>query len=207
MQDRVSLHPGRVKLVPVAGQENTYDMVRADEPTQDGTPLNKDSLLKDATAALYGLGADAVPDDVLALLKTLVDNAQHSADRNSRIVVGTYIGTGTYGASNPCSLTFDFTPEYIAILAASRNTTGGNTVGAEDLNSIVFPTVPTSYTSGYGILARSGSSVSLSDCYGKRSGNTFSWYCIKSNGSISDWVIAQSQANEAGITYVYVAMG
>lgn len=68
MQDRVSLYPGRVKLVPVAGQENTYDMVRADSPTQEGTTLNKDSLLKDATAALFGLGADAVPDDVLAYL-------------------------------------------------------------------------------------------------------------------------------------------
>ena len=33
--------------------------------SQQGTPLNKDTLLKDATAALYGLGADAVPDDVL----------------------------------------------------------------------------------------------------------------------------------------------
>lgn len=65
MQDRVSLHPGRVKLVPVPGQENTYDMVRADSPRQEGTPLNKDSLLKDATASLFGLRADAVPDDVL----------------------------------------------------------------------------------------------------------------------------------------------
>lgn len=68
MQDRVSLYPGRVKLVPVAGQENTYDMVRADSPTQEGTPLNKDTLLKDATAALFGLGADAVPDDMFRML-------------------------------------------------------------------------------------------------------------------------------------------
>ena len=68
MQDRVPLYPGRVKLTPVSGQENTYDMVRADEPTQEGTPLNKSTLLKDATASLFGLGTDAVPDDVLALL-------------------------------------------------------------------------------------------------------------------------------------------
>ena len=34
--------------------------------SQQGTPLNKDTLLKDATAALFGLGSDAVPDDVLA---------------------------------------------------------------------------------------------------------------------------------------------
>lgn len=64
MQDRVSLYPGRVTLTPVAGQANTYDMVRADQPTQEGTPLNKASLLTDATAALYGLGTDAVPNDV-----------------------------------------------------------------------------------------------------------------------------------------------
>ena len=68
MQDRVPLYPGRVKLTPVSGQENTYDMVRADEPTQEGDPLSKATFLKDNTAALFGLDANAVPDDALALL-------------------------------------------------------------------------------------------------------------------------------------------
>lgn len=68
MEDRISTYPGRVKLTPVEGQENTYDMERMDSPIQQGTPINKISLLKDATAALYGLGADAVPDDVLAFV-------------------------------------------------------------------------------------------------------------------------------------------
>ncbi len=68
MKDRVSLYPGRVRLTPVSGQENTYDMVRADEPTQEGTPLSKATFLKDATAALFGLDATAVPDDALAVL-------------------------------------------------------------------------------------------------------------------------------------------
>lgn len=68
MQDRVPLYPGRVTMTPVAGQANTFDMVRADDPTQPGTPLNKATLLKDATAALFGLGTGAVPDDVLAEL-------------------------------------------------------------------------------------------------------------------------------------------
>lgn len=36
--------------------------------SQQGTPLNKATLLQDATAALYGLGSDAVPDDVLAFI-------------------------------------------------------------------------------------------------------------------------------------------
>lgn len=102
MQDRVSLHPGRVKLVPVAGQENTYDMVRADSPTQEGTPLNKDSLLKDATAALFGLGADAVPDDAFAsltncfaqILVTTTPNTKVTALLNGKTVSATSDSSG-----------------------------------------------------------------------------------------------------------------
>lgn len=85
MRDRVPLYSGRVKMVPVSGQENVYDMTRADQPTQQGDPLNKATLLKDSTAALFGLGTDAVPDDVLALLskaalyKTITPTAQLGA--------------------------------------------------------------------------------------------------------------------------------
>lgn len=68
MQDRVPLYPGRVTLTPVAGQANTYDMTRADQPTQEGTPLNKATLLKDYTANLLGLPNTAVPDDALLAL-------------------------------------------------------------------------------------------------------------------------------------------
>lgn len=39
--DRVAEHPGRVTLNPVSGAVNTYDLVRADNPTVPGTPLDK----------------------------------------------------------------------------------------------------------------------------------------------------------------------
>lgn len=39
--DRIPTYPGRVKMTPVEGQENTYDMVRADVPIESGTPINK----------------------------------------------------------------------------------------------------------------------------------------------------------------------
>lgn len=64
MQDRIPLYPGRVQLIPVDGQENTFDLVRADQATQVGDPLNKGTLLSDASAARQGLGTDAVPDDM-----------------------------------------------------------------------------------------------------------------------------------------------
>lgn len=67
MQDRVSLYPGRVKLVPVAGQENTYDMVRADSPTQKGMPLDKANLLSDdAEIALFGVANDRTVSEAFA---------------------------------------------------------------------------------------------------------------------------------------------
>jgi hypothetical protein len=39
--DRVPTYPGRVKLTPVSGQTNVYDMSRADSPVKEGTPINK----------------------------------------------------------------------------------------------------------------------------------------------------------------------
>lgn len=72
MRDRVPLYPGRVTLTPVAGQENTFDMVRADQPTQEGTPLNKATLLKDTTASKFGKDTGAVPDEVLDVLSKSV---------------------------------------------------------------------------------------------------------------------------------------
>ena len=41
VKDRTSTYPGRVKLTPVTGQTNTYDMERADVPVEEGTPINK----------------------------------------------------------------------------------------------------------------------------------------------------------------------
>ena len=51
VKNRVPTYPGRVKLTPVDGQANTYDMVRADEPIDEGTPINAalfDRLQKDS---------------------------------------------------------------------------------------------------------------------------------------------------------------
>lgn len=44
MKDRVSRYPGRIKLIPVDKNNGIYDVVRADEPTQEGTPLNTANL-------------------------------------------------------------------------------------------------------------------------------------------------------------------
>ena len=68
MENRQPTYPGRVVLTPVPGAENTYVMTRADEPTVEGTPLNKATLLQDATCALLDLPNTAVPNDAFAKL-------------------------------------------------------------------------------------------------------------------------------------------
>ena len=69
MQDRVPVNPGRVLVTPENGGAAYYaTLTRADNPTQEGTPLNKASLLKDTTAAMFGLDEYAVPEDVFAFL-------------------------------------------------------------------------------------------------------------------------------------------
>ena len=87
MKDRVPLYPGRVTLTPVSGQANTFDLVRADQPTQEGTPLNKASLLKDTTAALYGKTNAAVPDDILSLLSKSA--LAHIEEKYTKTTIGT----------------------------------------------------------------------------------------------------------------------
>ena len=106
MQDRVSLYPGRVKLEPVEGQANTYDLTRADQPTQEGTPLNKANQLSDATAAaIKALLASqtedpATPNEALAILAQAVDAAATKANAvdsrgNCEIYSGSYVGNSS----------------------------------------------------------------------------------------------------------------
>lgn len=70
MKDRKPRHPGRVKLEPVAGRENVFDMTRADDPEDPGTPMNKQTLLTDEAAADVGLDPDGdyTPNDAFALI-------------------------------------------------------------------------------------------------------------------------------------------
>lgn len=94
MQDRVSETPGRMLITPENGQPAFYATVElADNPTVVGTPLNKASLLTDATAALFGLGTDAVPDDVLEKARELITAAQNTANTVEDNLTFSQIGT------------------------------------------------------------------------------------------------------------------
>lgn len=189
MQDRVSLYPGRVTLTPVAGQENTYDMKRADQPTQDGDPLSKDTFLKDTTAALFGLGNTALPDEILQALSNaafykngVLQTVLGSQISQVKITTGSYVGTGKDGASAPNSLSADFNIDYFLVQpegVISSQYYKFSPIGAVKGLNAYFP-------------PGSGSLVSIS-----WNNKSVSWY------SDNDTF----QANESGRTYKYLIIG
>lgn len=96
MQDRLALFPGRVKLTPVSGQTNVYDMVRQDSPTVEGTPLNKANLLSDETCEAIGIQPDTgTPNEALAALNTKVKSAAPKTATLS-LPTASWAGTGPY---------------------------------------------------------------------------------------------------------------
>lgn len=197
MQDRIPLYPGRVKMTPVAGQANTFDMVRADDPTQAGAPLTKATFLKDATAALFGKTNAAVPDDILSLLSKSVLAQTVGEDTILTDVLGTkltvggliesgsYVGTGTYEQANPNTLTFSFVPYMVVILYNSAGTYYPGTVFIKGQT----------LSDGIGYNEHTSNNYALSVSW---VGKTVSWY---SNSTPS------RQFNFEGDQYYYFAIG
>ena len=101
----------------------------------------------------------------------------------SRVVTGTYTGTGAYGQSNANSLTFDFTPKAVLICKQDIYNAG---------NAYMFLVSGQSRTAQF-------NSTGGGDCsYCNWSGNIVSWYSTYK---------AASQLNEDGVSYCYVAWG
>ena len=75
----------------------------------------KAQTLQAATSALYGLGPDAVPDDVF---KAIVEVAVY-------LESGSYVGTGKYGESNKTTITLEHAPVFVLIRDDNMSFNGG----------------------------------------------------------------------------------
>lgn len=106
-----------------------------------------------------------------------------------QIATGSYTGTGTYGDSNPNSLTFDFDPKVVAIISGNTRYVRG------------FMFLP-----GYGFMSNNSSSgstaISMYNLYvwapQNVGTNTVSWHNASS---------AAHQLNVSGEPYNYIAIG
>ena len=68
MENRVPTKPGRIKLTDDSGNVKYYYMERADEPTTEGTPLNKATLFSSTNEELYQCSVPSEAFDKIAKL-------------------------------------------------------------------------------------------------------------------------------------------
>lgn len=222
MNDRVSTYPGRVRLTPVEGQTDVFDMTRADSPTQEGTALNKANLLSDTTASAINTLTGSTPstpnsalyaltNKISAVITSLLTNTTATA-------IQTLTGTKPTTADGAFSaLTGELSSvEGVLVHIADGTYTGTGTYGSSNATVLNFSFVPqfvvvaptdAGYSSMNRIVALRGNTKvrnSTGDDSGDNyrlpltwSGNALSWY------SSDAW----SQLNQQGTVYHYFAVG
>ena len=136
-------------------------------------------------------------------------NESHAANKQyvdehagSRVILGSYVGTGKSGKSNPNQITLA-EPFKILCIYGRQYTDSYESIDASGSGSVsnIIPSsiIPTEYTRGFGFFY-SNNSI---DSYGKKSadGKTFSWYFGLSPTGAED-----VQFNTSGVVYHYYAI-
>lgn len=158
----------------------------------DSLAAKAQNILSDETKALFGLGADAVPDDVFTAIKSLIDNANANADSRAKIAYGSYVGTGlATTASNPLVITFPFEPMFFRVYATNE----GPTIDGDSYGRVFWEdvrTLTTEYARYRGLC--DGSMSDLENRYAKKSEDGKTFYCYGARGM-----------NDADTTYYWAA--
>lgn len=119
----------------------------------------------------------------------------------ARVILGSYVGTGTHGASNPNHITLA-EPFKLLCIYGIQHTDSYTSISDSDIcNIIPSSIIPTEYTSGFGF--GMGYHYNPRDTYGKKStdGKTFSWYY-----NLSPSGAESVQFNQSGTVYHYYAI-
>lgn len=119
----------------------------------------------------------------------------------ARVILGSYVGTGKSGKSNPNQITLA-EPFKILCIYGRQYTDSYESIDASGSDSVsnIIPSsiIPTEYTRGFGFFYSNSR-----DSYGKKSadGKTFSWYFGLSPTGAED-----VQFNTSGVVYHYYAI-
>lgn len=148
-------------------------------------------------------------DNVVEQDNAILHTGNTAALKYPKMEVASYVGTGTYGKDNPCSVTFSFAPKIVV----ATYTDGGRPMFQLDAGDylarcnwmMLADVLTTEFKAGVGF----GTSVWISSrvfsCYGKKSedGKTFSWYQTCDDGSDCSTI----QLNSSGATMNFVGLG
>lgn len=180
---------------------------------QMGDALNKANLLTDDTAVLFGLGADAVLNDVFVKMLDFIDQLNEVSTKlndaafNSggtivdingspigiRVATGSYQGKGTSGSGNKNSLSFSFDPKVVII----RKDDDGYADNGYANGAVFIKGQSKGLADGFEQPATSAMVLTIT-----WSTNKVTWYA---SGSASSNAI--NQLNKSNTTYRYVVIG
>ena len=168
---------------------------------------SKTDTITATTLSQLGLSADKLPNDAFQQIKTLIDNVQSSADSKARFQMGSYVGTGTYGNKNPCSLTFDFVPKVVYISQPTSIEVQGDDGQYIIYSHFIQMVNAASIGNGLFLQRNIGQSTdtqqnSVVSC--SFNDKTVSWYNLVSSNIAGDAIL---QMNNSGTTYYYIAIG
>lgn len=128
-----------------------------------------------ADSAFVESALSALGDDLQGIHDSV--SSTEDAAKIAQVQYGSYVGTGTYGSANPCTLTFDFRPLLVILSKPS--------------SPYAPPIFLRGMTSAPGIDPSYKPNISWGN-------NWVSWYYTTS---------AESQGNVSGQTYYYLAIG
>lgn len=119
----------------------------------------------------------------------------------AKVILGSYVGTGKSGKSNPNHITLAEPFKLLCIYGIQHTDSYTSISDSNICNIIPSSIIPTEYTSGFGF--GMGYHYNPRDTYGKKStdGKTFSWYYDLSPTSAAD-----VQFNASGVVYHYYAI-
>lgn len=168
----------------------------------------KTDILDVDTKELFGLEEGADINDFAGKVRDLFteqdeENARLEDLINSRVEQGSYVGTGTYGAENPCSLTFHSAPKLLFIGCNTDLGTGIHIYGEYGL--FFVPRLTGEFTGG-GYFTHAPNIGLVTNitaggtAYSRVTETTVEWYYASSSQP------AGYQLNKADVTYHYVAL-
>lgn len=195
-KDRIPKHPGRIRLVPVEGQQNTFDLTKADEPTEPGTALNREAFNSIIHSRLTGRYYTPTATRTIATQRTITVNPIPSSGWLNTTLTGATSGEYTITASN--SHNTEWSPhkavdnDLKTSWTSAGYTTYGNTWWQIKLPS---PIVLTSFTVSLDDLSDSGADFVL-----QGSTNGTNWKDLTSqfdyNGKVTNRVFAVNNSTE-----------
>ena len=175
------------------------DLASDAAPSFDGTANVTPGVSGILPASHGGTGVESIDAlEALMGLPAVKEAIAGLGGATKAVQKGSYVGTGTYGETNPVRLEFDFEPAVVMIYGR------WGTPDATGLSTGIF------FSRGveeYALTPVDFGSISSSQVYSKFGSNYFEMYNNNSFGSGDLDKQGAQQANMAGETYYYIAIG